>query len=651
MNDASSLPKPSMPGVNPGSDANGVVGAPSTAAVPQSPPIAQPVAPAPAAAPVAVSAPTSVSAQPVAAPPQPAVAPAPFAQSAASPLQQSQEPVIQSSLLRNLQNVSAIPFQDPSLSGAGALPNTSSSSGLNTAALPATAATTGLPTSTGIPQESASMGAAAVEKGGAGATKSPSSSGATTASAAQPAKLGMFAKMGKTVWLAAGGVALLLLAVGALAWTFLLQPEATPVGSPSGSGANTARTVTLTYWGLWEPVEVMQPLIDAYQKQNPGVTIKYTQQNSRQYRQRLQTAIDDGSGPDIFRYHNTWVPMFRTQLAAAPTRVFPATELEQNFYPIMSNELVMNDQALGVPLMYEGLALLYNKSILESANALPPQDWNELRQLANQLTIRRDNRIERAGIALGTAENVDHFSDILGLMLLQNGANPGNPTTENAQAALEFYTLFSRGDNVWDTTMPNSTVAFANEQVVMIFAPSWRIHEIQELNPNIEIGVTQVPQLGGEDVAWGTYWVEGVSKKSAQSEEAWKFLSYLAQAEQLRTFHSQAASLRGYGELYPRVDMAASLANNPELSPYLADALYASSWHMAGATYDEGLNDQIIKYYIDAVNMVRTNGKAADALNSIAPGITQVLSRFGVSLPPGAVPAAAPTTTAPSSGL
>lgn len=476
--------------------------------------------------------------------------------------------------------------------------------------------------------------------------RKPASTGSEAKKPAS-ARLGMFASMGKTVWLAVGGVAVFLIAAGALAWTFILRPGTDFPGTTPPTGTSASRTIELEYWGLWEPVEVMQPIIDAYEKQNPGVNITYTQQNSRQYRQRLQTALDDGSGPDIFRYHNTWLPMMRPQLAVAPTRVFSAQELEQNFYPIMDRELAPNDQVVGVPLMYEGLALLYNKSILESANALPPQDWNELRQLANQLTIRRDNRIERAGVALGTAENVDHFSDILGLMMLQNGANPGNPTTANAQAALEFYTLFSRTDNVWDTTMPNSTVAFANEQVVMIFAPSWRIHEIQELNPNIDIGVARMPQLGGEDITWGTYWVEGVNKQSTHAEESWKFLAYLAQAEQLRAFHSQAASLRGYGELYPRVDMAASLESNEQLSPYLDDALYAYSWYMAGSTFDEGLNDQIIKYYVDAVNMMRTSGQAEDALTAVTPGIQQVMSKFGVSLPTGA----APSTAAPPPSL
>jgi hypothetical protein len=60
-----------------------------------------------------------------------------------------------------------------------------------------------------------------------------------------------------------------------------------------------------------------------------------------------------------------------------------------------------------------------------------------LRGVANQLTvpgnvsIRRDDNITQAGLAIGNASNVDHFSDILALLILQNGGDPTDPTSQN----------------------------------------------------------------------------------------------------------------------------------------------------------------------------------------------------------------------------
>ncbi|MCD8527321.1 extracellular solute-binding protein, partial [Candidatus Woesebacteria bacterium] len=542
---------------------------------------------------------------------------------------------VSSRLMQNLQSVNPTPFQETSVPPMGGMPD----SGQASAGQPS------LPTSN-VPQENIgfSLTDASAANGGNGGDSSgngsaPPSSPSSGGGTPKPAKAGgMLDSLLQSRVTLFGGIALLIAALlggGYYVYSQFLAPAPTPVVNTNpGTGNSNTKSTTLTYWGLWEPEEVMQPLIDAYETQNPGITINYVQQKSDQYRQRVQTAIRDGSGPDIFRYHNTWMPMVKSDLSPAPAAVFGPEELEQNFYPIMSRDLVSNNAVYGVPLMYEGLVLLYNQNMLESAGAQPPQDWNQVRSLASQLTIRNGERIERAGIALGTAGNVDHFSDIVGLMLLQNGANPGDPTSDNVVDAMEYYSVYSREDKVWDDTFPNSVAAFSNEQVAMIFAPSWRIFEIQQANPNINIGVVRTPQLGGTTVTWGTYWVEGVSASSKNKQEAWKFLAYLAREEQLREFHDAGSAYRAFGELYPRVEMAENLTTNPLIRPYLEDALYAQSWYLASQTHDEGLNDQMIQYYTDAVNaMNSTSGNVEKALEQIAPGVQQVLSRYSIAVP------------------
>lgn len=517
-----------------------------------------------------------------------------------------QEPGLTSTFLQNLQTVSSQPFQDPSI-------------------------TSSAPTSPGItlPQD-----AVPKEQGSiAPQTPSPVAPAKSPTPATIPTKKATTGGLGTRKIALFAGVAVAILAVVGAIFFFLTRPgsQSADTNQPGGTVA-PRNQVELTYWGLWEPVEVMQPLIDAYEQQNPGVKITYVQQNSRQYRQRLQAAVRDGSGPDMFRFHATWLPMVAGELSPAPASILTAEQLRQEFYPAVSNDLVRGTQVYGVPLMYEGLALLYNQNMFQAANALPPTDWQKVREIANQLTIRQGTRIERAGIALGTANNIENFSDILAFMMLQNAANPADPSNVNAQNALEFYTIFSRVDKVWDDTLPPSTQAFANEQVAMILAPSWRIYEIQKMNPNLAIGVTRLPQIDGTSTAWSSYWAEGVSASSRNKEESWKFLKYLSEAEQLRTLYSQAASFRGYGEMYPRVDMASEL-ENPLLEPYLEDALFAKSWYLSSLTHDEGLNDQLIQYYKDAVNAMNQSGNAQRAFQGIIPGIQQVLSRFQVAVP------------------
>jgi len=52
--------------------------------------------------------------------------------------------------------------------------------------------------------------------------------------------------------------------------------------------------------------------------------------------------------------------------------------------------------------------------------------YRQLGLMSKILSVRyreREKQIVTGGIALGTAENIEHFSDILGLMFLQNGVN------------------------------------------------------------------------------------------------------------------------------------------------------------------------------------------------------------------------------------
>src|SRR3990172_2799488 len=188
------------------------------------------------------------------------------------------------------------------------------------------------------------------------------------------------------------------------------------------------RSLTLTYWGLWEPSENLQTVFQEFESQNPGVKVNYVQQSPKDYRERLQAAIDRGEGPDIFRFHNTWVPLLKNNLANLPSSVLTNTEFESTFYPVAAKDLRLGDSYVGIPLMFDGLALYYNKNILSAAGKTPPTTWENLRQIAAELTLRDDQeKIIRSGVALGTTANVDHWPDILGLMILQNGTTPARP--------------------------------------------------------------------------------------------------------------------------------------------------------------------------------------------------------------------------------
>lgn len=397
-----------------------------------------------------------------------------------------------------------------------------------------------------------------------------------------------------------------------------------------------SKEVTITYWGLWENDAIIKPVIAAFEAKNPKIKVQYSKQSQKQYRERLQAAIDRGEGPDVFRFHNTWVPMLYTQLATVPETTMTAEEFKSTFYPVSSGDLVAGTTIYGLPLMIDGLGLYYNEDLFARAGITsPPSTWEELLTMVPKIAKLENNSFAVAAIALGTTNNVENYSDIVATMLMQNGADLTKPTTTEAQEALTFYEKFATPQDpvyTWNETMDNSIYAFAIGKVAMILAPSWRAFDIYGINPNLRFKIAPIPQLPGNTVTWASYWVEGVSNKSKYQPQAWEFLKFLTSKEGATILYSEAQKSRKlFGEPYARMDLGETLKTDPYVGAYISQAQSAKSFPLASRTFDNGLNDKMIVYLQDAING-RSNGSSEnERLETMSSGFRQVLSTYGLT--------------------
>jgi len=404
-------------------------------------------------------------------------------------------------------------------------------------------------------------------------------------------------------------------------------------------GKNKSKNASgeLTWWGLWEDERYIKPIIDEFEKENPGVTVKYLRQSQQDYRERLSNAFAKGEGPDIFRFHNTWAPMFAKELDQMPASVMAPADFVENYYPIITENATGQNGIVGIPLGYDALTLYINEDLFNEAQLDPPTTWVELRERAKLLTKYENGVISQAGVALGRTENVDHWQEVIGLMMLQNGVNMNNPVGQLTEDALVFYTLFSSTDKVWDETLPPSTTAFASGKLAMYFGPSWRYFNIKEANPDLNFRTVPLPQLPKEspdepNVSYATYWLEGVWTRGENKDLAWKLLKKVSEKENLEKTYTLASQARGFGEAYPRIDMANSLIEHPILGSIMKLAPEAQSWYLADRTFDgtTGINSQIGKYFADAISAIYNRETPSDAVETLAQGVSQVLAQYGL---------------------
>ncbi len=396
----------------------------------------------------------------------------------------------------------------------------------------------------------------------------------------------------------------------------------------------TNEEVHLVYWGLWEDKEVIAPLIDEYQQKNKNLKIEYQKMSPVDYREKIvaRSQNQNVQRPDIFRFHNTWIPQIKEVVAPLPEEILSDREFETTFYPIHVKDLKIGEDYYGIPLAIDGLVLIYNDNLFKRAGINnPPVSWEDVIDAVAKLTVRsKEGSIITSGIALGTASNVDHFSDIYGLFLIQNGGNITQLDQPEAAGALESYRKFSEPpDNFWSEELPSSVTAFVQEKVAMIIAPSWQILTIKNANPEIDLKVVPVPVIpGSKQVSVASYWVEGVSRYSQNQIEAWKFLKFLSEKESLSKLYELQAKTRLFGEPYSRKDLGPLLEENPYLGAVIKQAEFFVSVPTVSKTFDNGLNDNIIKYIENAINATSQGVSYESALSTAQLGVEQVLSRY-----------------------
>lgn len=388
----------------------------------------------------------------------------------------------------------------------------------------------------------------------------------------------------------------------------------------------------LVYWGLLEDASVVAPIIANFEKEHPNIKIEYSKQNIEQYMERLVVRSNNGNGPDIFRFHNTWVSQLSDLLLPLPSNVFSKEDFSKNYYSVVKSDLVRNGAIYGMPLQIDTLNLFINRDLFQAAGLKAPTSWIEFGNYARQLTVKdENNNIRTAGAAMGTFSNINHAPNIISMLFVQNGVNL-NDISSNLQAAgeaLRFYSEFALpGVNVWDNTLDQSIKAFASGTLAMYFGYSWDFFTIKSINPNLSFGIYSVPSLPGQNVTIASYWVEGISSKTKYQKEAILFMQYLARKETAQKLFAEESKTRNFGEPYARIDLADSLSNSI-VYPFVVSAPNAVSSFFVDGTYDNGLNSKMNSYLNTAVDSILKGVSPESAAQTLSAGVSQTLKQYG----------------------
>ena len=406
-----------------------------------------------------------------------------------------------------------------------------------------------------------------------------------------------------------------------------------------------AKPVALTWWTVYDDVNAIQPVINDYRALHPNVSIDMRVLRLDEYESTLVNALAEDRGPDIISLHNTWIPKYQNKLTPIPDSItVPFTsvtgtikketvtqlrtkpglsvkDLKTEFVDQVGSDVIMNapsdaqpsvakDRIFALPLADDALALYYNKDLLNAAGIPePPVYWDDLQKMIPKL-VKQDSKgdIIQSGAALGTAKNVERYSDILSALMMQNGtkmtdgdqvtfdkmpAELAGRDTPPADSAVTFYTDFANPAKevyTWNDKQPDSLQAFASGQTAFFFGYSYQLPQIVAQAPKLNLGIAALPQIrDNPTVNFSNYWVEGVSKKSVNQNWAWDFIEFASSADQASKYLAAAERPTALRSL---IDQQTQDIN---LSVFASEMLTAKSWYRgkSDADCEQAISDLI----------------------------------------------------------
>jgi len=449
----------------------------------------------------------------------------------------------------------------------------------------------------------------------------------------------------KRTWLIIGGGA------AALLLLIILIVSAIPKGK-------VAEKVALSVWMSTESLDQMTPVLQSFLAQNTSVEkINFKQIAADNYENELLNALAADKGPDIFVLPNDLLTRHLDKISPMPATLLTPDLFRSTFVPVAADDAIRKDTAgseyiMGVPFNMDTLGLFYNTAMFSDANLEAPQTWDDFASAVAKLTNKQqDGSVVRvAGAALGGQSNVSFATDILYLLMLQNGTKMvsadktsatfhlseagtgGNPVFPGTDA-LSFYTGFAiPGSTInvsgkqtdiytWNNTLPSSFQALSRRKAAMIFGYASNIEDLSKLS-GIKLGVAPVPQpapelvgttLQEKTVNYAQYQIMTVSRKSSSTDAAWELINYLTSKDAQKMINASTKRLSA------RLDLIEEQSKISLYGTFVSEFSTAQNWYKK----DPAKMDKIFEQAIDAV--VLFGQSPQNALESAAQSANKIL--------------------------
>ncbi len=367
---------------------------------------------------------------------------------------------------------------------------------------------------------------------------------------------------------------------------------------------NRLAPVKLSVWGVFDSQSELAEIFSQYEKLRTNVDIQYREFSPDTYERELVDALAAGRGPDVFMFHNTWLPKHAGKLAPATPDQITLAKLQELFPRVVEQDFAPDGAVYALPLYIDTLALIYNKDIFDKKGvALPAKDWPDFQnQILKIRELDRRGNITLAAASIGgTSKSVNRAPDLLSSLMLQSGAKmvSGNFETatfasDEGRDALRFYTQFADPTHksyTWNDELHYSLDAFSEGSAAMIFNYQYNLRTLREKNPFLRVGVAELPQINpSARVDYPNYFGLAVSRQSRSVSYGWDFIVFATTRPEISKKY--LATTKHPPALRSIIN---ERLNDPEVGVFARSALSARSWPQVDNAAVDGIFSGMIE--------------------------------------------------------
>lgn len=284
---------------------------------------------------------------------------------------------------------------------------------------------------------------------------------------------------------------------------------------------------TLTIWHSWneEQVAILEEILDEFQQEYPEVLFDVLYIPQENLLSRLDLAVLEGGGPDLFYGPAEWGPgLYRVGLISDLSNLINNQILEQINPPALDGARYQND-LLGLPYAQQGVVLYRNVSLAPDI----PATFDDLVRMANGIT---QGEIVGAYLDQGFFFSGGHLDGLGGRLMDEDGL----PAFNNNQGLtwLELLQDFSQA-GATDYASDKDLQLFQEGRVGWIIDGTWNREVLLSALGQDNVAIDPWPAYKGQTLSgyvqsWNVY----LSAQTSQADQkiALDFMEFLLSTNQ-----------------------------------------------------------------------------------------------------------------------